>query len=231
MLVLTPADGGELPEIQPGQFAQILTRAHGVTLRRPISISDVTGREIHLLVRDAGRGTSWLLAQPAGTVVNLVLPLGKGFTMLSAGQKALLVGGGAGAAPLLYAGKRLRELGAEVSLIIGARNSNGFVLRDEFEKIGPVSYTTEDGSLGVKGFVTDSPFILREYDLVSCCGPTPMMKAVSAKVKGECEVSLENMMACGLGACLCCVEKTIHGNLCACKDGPVFNTKELLWQH
>lgn len=230
-LTFVPADSWELPEIFPGQFAQILTRAQGVTLRRPISVCDVIGNELHMFIRNAGRGTDWLLSQPVGTIVNMLLPLGNGFTMLGEGKRVLLVGGGAGAAPLLYAAKKLKSLGATVDMIIGAKTRADFVLTDEFEAQGKVTYTTEDGSLGIKGFVTASPMITYDYDMVSCCGPTPMMKAVARVVKGECEVSLENMMGCGIGACLCCVEKTVKGNVCVCKQGPVFNTKELLWQN
>ena len=105
---------------------------------------------------------------------------------------------------------------------------------DEFKKYGRVFTTTEDGSAGEKGFVTNHSILQQEqFDRISTCGPTPMMKAVArlAREKGiDCEVSLENLMACGLGACLCCVEKTTEGNLCVCKEGPVFNINRLLWQ-
>lgn len=104
---------------------------------------------------------------------------------------------------------------------------------DLFKGVGTVYVTTEDGSAGEKGFVTNHPILQREkFDLIQTCGPKPMMKAVAAYAKTnniECEASLENMMACGLGACLCCVEKTKEGNVCVCKEGPVFNIKKLLW--
>lgn len=229
LLELEPA-AGEMPEIKPGQFAQILTRAQGVMLRRPISICDVENGHIVMLVRRAGRGTAWLDQQKPGTIINLVLPLGHGYTIPASGSSVLAVGGGVGGAPLLYLGRRLKQAGVKVTYLLGFKSKSDITLLDRYDALGQVFITTEDGSCGVQGFVTASPELTKPYDMVSCCGPTPMMKAVARMVTGECEVSLENMMACGLGACLCCVEKTVEGNLCACKEGPVFNTKKLLWQ-
>ena len=146
----------------------------------------------------------------------------------------LLVGGGVGVAPLLYLGKVLKENGLEPTFLLGARSAKDLLMLSEFEKYGRVLVTTEDGTMGEKGFVTNHSVLQQEqFDMIQVCGPTPMMKAVAryANEKGiECEVSLENLMACGLGACLCCVEKTKEGNLCVCKEGPVFNIKRLLWQ-
>jgi dihydroorotate dehydrogenase electron transfer subunit len=146
----------------------------------------------------------------------------------------LLVGGGVGVAPLLYQGAVLKEAGLEPVFLLGARTAKDLLMLDEFRKYGEVFVTTEDGSEGERGFVTQHTVLQkRTFVLIQTCGPTPMMKAVAhfAWQQGvECEASLENMMACGLGACLCCVEKTTEGNLCVCKDGPVFNIKKLLWQ-
>ena len=150
-----------------------------------------------------------------------------------AGQKFLLVGGGVGVAPLLYFGKCIKDMGAEPIFLLGARKATDLLELDEFAKIGRVCITTEDGSAGEQGFVTNHSVLQHEsFDMISSCGPKPMMVSVAKyaqKANVECEVSLENMMACGLGACLCCVEKTTKGNLCVCKEGPVFNTKKLLW--
>ena len=150
-------------------------------------------------------------------------------------HKALLVGGGVGVAPLLYLGAQMKEQGVEPTFLLGARTANDLLMLDEFKKYGRVCVTTEDGSEGEKGFVTNHSLLQQEhFDMIYTCGPTPMMKAVAryAKEKGiACEASLENLMACGLGACLCCVEKTTEGNLCVCKDGPVFNINRLLWQN
>ena len=144
------------------------------------------------------------------------------------------MGGGVGVAPLLYQGAMLREAGAEPVFLLGARTQADLLMLDAFRRYGDVYVTTEDGSEGERGFVTQHSVLQqRRFDLIQSCGPTPMMKAVAryASQQGiDCEVSLENMMACGLGACLCCVEKTTEGNLCVCKEGPVFNINRLLWQ-
>jgi dihydroorotate dehydrogenase electron transfer subunit len=170
----------------------------------------------------------------AGDVMNCVLPLGNGFTPARSGEKVLLIGGGVGVAPLLYMGAQMQQAGVEPTFLLGARTAGDLLLLDEFKRYGRVYVTTEDGSAGEKGFVTNHSLLGQEtFDRISCCGPTPMMKAVArlAREKGiACEVSLENLMACGVGACLCCVEKTTQGNLCVCKDGPVFNIEQLLWQ-
>jgi len=149
--------------------------------------------------------------------------------------KLLLVGGGVGVAPLLFLGAELKGLGFEPTFLLGARTGGDLLMVDEFRRYGRVLITTEDGSVGERGFVTRHSVLSTEsFDRIYTCGPTPMMKAVAAyayKNNVFCEASLENMMACGLGACLCCVEKTTEGNLCVCKNGPVFNINQLLWQN
>ncbi len=143
------------------------------------------------------------------------------------------MGGGVGVAPLLWQGCKLKQDGSEPSFLLGARSAKDLLELDLFKKIGNVYVTTEDESEGEKGFVTNHSVLQREkFDAIQTCGPKPMMKAVAryAKANGiSCEASLENMMACGLGACLCCVEKTVEGNLRVCQDGPVFNIDKLLW--
>ena len=160
--------------------------------------------------------------------------MGNGFTPAVANENILLVGGGVGVAPLLYMGAKMKESGIEPTFLLGARSAKDLLMLDIFKRFGRVFVTTEDGSEGEKGFVTNHSLLQQEqFDRISTCGPTPMMKAVArfARQNGvDCEVSLENLMACGLGACLCCVEKTVDGNLCVCKDGPVFNIQRLLWQ-
>jgi len=149
-------------------------------------------------------------------------------------EKFLLVGGGVGVAPLLYMGAEMAHRGNEPTFLLGARTARDLLMIDIFKRYGRVYITTEDGSEGEKGFVTDHSLLQKErFSSIATCGPTPMMKAVAAfarKADTECEVSLENLMACGLGACLCCVEKTTEGNVCVCKEGPVFNIRKLLWQ-
>ena len=165
--------------------------------------------------------------------VNVVFPLGNGFTIPEKSEKVLLVGGGVGIAPLLQLGLELKNAGADVSYLLGAKSKSDLVELEVYSKYGEVFTSTEDGSLGEKGFVTqNSAFNGKSYDRIYTCGPTPMMKAVAkiALEKGiDCEVSLENKMACGLGACLCCVEDTKDGHRCVCSDGPVFNVKDLKW--
>lgn len=232
-------DDKPLPEMLPGQFVEVRVDGSSTTfLRRPISINfvDREQNELWLMVAMVGDGTRRLGELKAGDKLNCVLPLGNGFTFNSAGtalHKALLVGGGVGVAPLLYLGAQMKKQGMEPTFLLGARTASDLLMLDIFKKYGRVCVTTEDGSEGEKGFVTNHSLLQQErFDMIYTCGPTPMMKAVAryAKEKDiECEASLENLMACGLGACLCCVEKTTEGNLCVCKDGPVFNIQRLLW--
>lgn len=227
-----------LPDIMPGQFVEVRVDGSPSTfLRRPISINfvDRLNNQMWLLVAAIGDGTRRLYGLKPGDTVNCMFPLGNSFTMPDdSGSKVLLVGGGVGVAPLLYFGKKLRDNGNEPVFLLGARSAADLLLLDEFGKYGRVCVTTEDGSAGERGFVTNHS-VLGEvrFDRIATCGPKPMMAAVAryaAKHGIECEASLENKMACGLGACLCCVEKTTEGNLCVCTEGPVMNIKKLLWQ-
>lgn len=226
-----------LPDMQPGQFVEIrVDNSPSTFLRRPISINfvDRENNELWLLIAVVGEGTKHLSELSSGDKLNCLLPLGNGFTMpKSASEHILLIGGGVGVAPLLYFGNEIRKFGAKVSFLLGARSAKDLLEMDKFKSIGEVFVTTEDGSLGEKGFVTNHSILTKNlFTRISMCGPTPMMKAVAAfahKTNIDCEASLENMMACGLGACLCCVEKTTEGNLRVCQDGPVFNINKLLW--
>ena len=234
LFVLEPING-ELPEMHPGQFVQVeVPNSKSTYLRRPISINyvDYANNQLWLLVRKAGEGTSSLMKLAESDVVNLMLPLGNGFTIFP-GETMLLIGGGVGVAPLLYLGKKAKEAGANVKFLLGARTENDLLELEQFEAVGDVFVSTENGGKGEKGFVTQHSVLNSgSFSRIACCGPMPMMKAVAkiAKDKSiECEVSLENVMACGLGACLCCVEDTVEGNVCVCKEGPVFNIKRLKW--
>ena len=230
-------DDKPLPEMLPGQFVEVRVNGSPATfLRRPISINfvDRMQNELWLLVAAVGDGTRRMAALQPGDVLNCLLPLGHGFTMPeSPDAKILLVGGGVGVAPLLYMGAEMQQKGIERTFLLGARTAKDLLMLDIFKRYGRVFVTTEDGSEGEKGFVTNHSLLQKElFTRIATCGPTPMMKAVATfarKADVECEVSLENLMACGLGACLCCVEKTVEGNLCVCKEGPVFDTKRLLW--
>ena len=207
-------------------------------LRRPISINfvDRVNNEFWLMVAMIGDGTRQLGKLKSGDTLNCVLPLGNSFTLPSeSSDKAscLLVGGGVGMAPMLYLGAQLKGMGFEPTFLLGGRTDTDILGLDLFKKYGRVCITTEDSSMGEKGFVTNHSVLTEHFDRIYTCGPKPMMVAVARYAKEnniDCEVSLENMMACGLGACLCCVEKTTEGNLCVCKEGPVFNVKRLLWQ-
>ena len=229
-------DHQPLPEMLPGQFVEVRVDGSPSTfLRRPISIHfvDKESNELWLMVAMIGDGTRQLGRLQAGDTLNCVLPLGNTFTMPAAkDEKVLLVGGGVGVAPMLYLGAALHAQGIQPTFLLGGRTAQDLLELDLFNKYGRVRVTTEDGSLGEKGFVTNHSVLNEHFDRISTCGPTPMMKAVAHYAKEHditCEVSLENLMACGLGACLCCVEKTTEGNLCVCKEGPVFNIHRLLW--
>ncbi len=226
-----------LPEIKPGQFVQALvTDSPATFLRRPLSVHDVdySSDTISLLIQIAGPGTERLSRLKPGEKLNLIYPLGNSFTMPAKGEKVLLAGGGCGMAPLLYLARRIRDAGIVPEFALGFRNRSRILEHGEFLKLGPVHLSTEDGSEGYRGFLTDIP-ALREgkWDRVYCCGPEPMMKAVARFCRERqifCEVSLENLMACGMGICLCCVVDTTSGNLCSCTEGPVFNINNLKWQ-
>lgn len=228
----------KLPEMLPGQFVEVKVEGSPNTfLRRPISINfvSVEHNELWLLVQVIGDGTRALSTLKAGDNLNLMLPLGNSFTMPQSGLKSvLLIGGGVGTAPMLYWGKILKENGIIPNFLLGARSKNDLLQLDEFEKYGIVYTTTEDGSAGEKGYVTQHSILQKQnFDFIYTCGPKPMMMAVASYAKKssiECEVSLENSMACGFGVCLCCVEKTVNGHVCACTEGPIFNIKELTWQ-
>lgn len=226
-----------LPEMVPGQFVEVrVDNSPSTFLRRPISINfvDRDANEIWLLVAAIGEGTRHITTLKPGDTLNCVLPLGNGFTMpKSSSDRVLLVGGGVGVAPLLYMGAEMKRNGIEPTFLLGARSAADLLEIDLFRRYGRVCITTEDASEGEKGFVTNHSVLGEKFDMIATCGPKPMMVAVARyayKAGVECEASLENMMACGLGACLCCVEKTTEGNLCVCKEGPVLNIKKLLWQ-
>lgn len=222
-----------LPEMLPGQFVQI--KVDTLLLRRPISLHDVdyADHSISMIIQIVGRGTQLLSQMKKGEQVDVIFPLGNSFTIPSADEKVLLIGGGVGIAPLLFLGKYLLERRIKPQFLFGYRTLNAIFEHDKYMDIGKVYTTTEDGSFGVKGFVTEHPiFLSGDFDRVYCCGPDPMMRAVAAFCRSKnitCEVSLENKMACGIGACLCCVTDTINGNVCTCTEGPIFNIDVLKW--
>lgn len=236
IFLLELVSAGKLPLILPGQFAQVRVDGSPDTfLRRPFSIhdADFSSNKIKLLIQIAGKGTAVLSKLNEGDNLNLIYPLGNSFNIPEENEKILLIGGGCGIAPLLFLGKHLNSAGYIPDVLLGFRDSNRIIEYHEYKKIGRVFLTTEDGSAGEGGFVTQHSILGNKlYDRIYCCGPDPMLRAVAlyARNKGiKCEVSLENLMACGIGACLCCVVETVRGNLCTCVDGPVFNINDLKW--
>ncbi len=225
----------DMPVVKVGQFAQVeIKNAKNTFLRRPLSVHDVDYKNntIKLLVQIVGEGTQKLSEIKKGESLNLIYPLGNSFSSPDK-DNVLLVGGGCGIAPLLYLARVFSEKGIKVTTLIGGATHSDILETDEYRKFGDVLITTMDASIGEKGLVTQHSIFKDEnfqFSKIYTCGPQPMMKALAAiaKEKGiPCEVSLENMMACGIGACLCCVVDTIDGNKCTCTEGPVFDYKEL----
>ncbi len=229
-----------LEEIIPGQFANILvSKSPNLFLRRPFSIYrvDYKCNTVSFLIKGIGEGTNTLLQSTVGEWLSVVFPLGKGFTIPKEKSRVLLVGGGVGVAALMILAEILNSSGHIVEILLGARSDCDLVELDEFSKYGTVHTTTEDGSHGMKGFVTNHTAMvdqIKSFDKIYACGPDAMMKAVAKIARLNeipCEVSLENSMACGYGVCLCCVTKTTDGHRCVCTDGPVFDIKQLKWQN
>lgn len=225
-------------DIFPGQFINVeISGADEIFLRRPFSVLDVDSEKqtISLLVKILGRGSKKLTEAKVGQTVNAIFPLGKSFTLPDKTDRILLIGGGSGVAPMLFLAKICGLDPESVSVLIGARSASDHIDISSYQPYGQFFYTTEDGSLGEKGYVTNHPVFakqLTEFDKIYTCGPDLMMKAIGRKAIDEnifCEVSLENMMACGFGVCLCCVEDTKAGHKCVCTDGPVFNVNDLKW--
>ncbi len=234
--VLELSGNAKIPEFKPGQFAQVRVDSNKETfLRRPISIHDVDyGKNtFKILIQVVGSGTMALSKLRNGDTLNLVYPLGNSFTLPSLNEKILLVGGGCGIAPLLFLGRYLKIHGFVPDVLLGFRNRARIIEFEEYHTIGNVFVTTEDGSMGENGYVTDHTVLsARQYNRIYCCGPDSMMRAIAAYSKKKdiiCEVSLENLMACGIGACLCCIVDSVRGNLCTCTDGPIFNVNDLKW--
>jgi dihydroorotate dehydrogenase electron transfer subunit len=230
----------QLPEIFPGQFVQVKVEKSPKTfLRRPISVYDVdyTNNSISLLIKIAGEGTKQLSSIVRGESLNIIYPLGNSFSK-PLNSNVLLIGGGTGVAPLLFLGKYLRQKYNIIpEFLLGYRSKELIIELEKFEATGNTYITTEDGSHGHKGFVIHHPVLLdekKQIHTIYTCGPEVMMKEVARYACAKniaCEVSMENLMGCGIGACLCCVVDTLdNGNVNTCTEGPVFNTQKLKWQ-
>ncbi len=211
---------------KPGQFVNIELEGH--YLRRPISVCDVNGNELTLIVKVVGEGTEKLCNKRKGEELKVLTGLGNGFDVKKSTEKPVLVGGGVGTPPMFMTAKKLLENGIKPEIVLGFSDKNAVFYEDEFENLGlNVTITTVDGSYGLKGFVTDA---IKEMnvDYVFCCGPEPMLKAIHSEgLKGQ--YSFEERMGCGFGACMGCSCKTKYGNKRICKDGPILEAEEIIW--
>lgn len=211
----------------PGQFVNI--RIEGLFLRRPMSVCDVEGRVLTIIYKVVGRGTERLAAMENGETLDLLTGLGNGFSCEIKATSCLLLGGGAGVAPLYYLAKNLLAEGKKVTAILGFNTAGDVFYKEEFEALGADTIVaTADGSAGVKGFVTDALGNI-SYDYHYACGPLPMLRAVYDRTSGDGEYSFEERMGCGFGACLGCSCKTKNGEKRICKDGPVLKKGEIIW--
>ena len=209
----------------PGQFVNI--KLDGLYLRRPISVCDVEGDTLTILYKVVGTGTEKMAEMKNGTL-DVLTGLGNGYDTAPSGARPLLLGGGVGVPPLYGLAKKLLAEGKEVTAIVGFNTKDEIFYPEEFEKLGVrVIITTADGSAGVRGFVTDA--MPEDYTYFYTCGPEPMLKAVFAGTKTEGQLSFEERMGCGFGACMGCSCKTIYGNKRICKEGPVLRKEEILW--
>ncbi|MBQ4561252.1 MAG: dihydroorotate dehydrogenase electron transfer subunit [Clostridia bacterium] len=212
----------------PGQFINIAL--DGFYLRRPISVCDYNDREITIIYKVVGRGTEKMKSMTEGQTLDVLCGLGNGFDTAKCGDKPVVVGGGVGVPPMYGLAKALIAQGKEVTAILGFNTASELFYKEEFEALGcKVIVTTVDGSEGTKGFVTNAlPEI--EYTDYSACGPEPMLKALYNATDKKGQLSFEERMGCGFGACMGCSCKTIYGNKRICKEGPVLVSDEILWE-
>lgn len=215
---------GQTEGIRPGQFVEIAIP--GLFLRRPISVSDVKDDQLTIIYKVVGQGTDRMAAMQAGEEIDILAGLGNGYDLSLCGEEALLIGGGVGVPPLVYAAKELRAMGNRVRVVIGF-NTKGEVFGEEaFEKMGcEVTVCTMDGSYGKKGVVTD--VIETPAPYYYACGPLPMIKAIMRTIGTNGQISMEERMGCGVGICVGCTIKTKEGFKRVCKEGPVFSAGAL----
>jgi len=218
---------GDVSDIRaPGQFVNV--RLDGLYLRRPISVCDLGEDELTLVYKVVGKGTQKLSESKKGDEFDVLTGLGNGYDLSKSGDKPLLIGGGVGVPPLYYLAKKLIEKGARPFVALGFNRKEEVFFAREFEALGAaVKVATVDGSMGEKGFVTN--ILPESYSYFYACGPEPMLKAVYKATATEGELSFEERMGCGFGACMGCSCKTLTGNKRICKDGPVMKKGEILW--
>ena len=217
--------GGDTTGILPGQFVNI--RVEGQFLRRPISVCNITDGILTIIYKVVGVGTEAMSHLPIDTQLDILTVLGNGYDLSKAGDKPLLVGGGVGVPPMYMLARQLREAGKKVRVILGFNTKDEVFYEEEFRALGcDVTVTTVDGSHGVKGFVTNALDGKQSYYYT--CGPLPMIKALLQAAGTNGEVSMEERMGCGFGACMGCTIQTTQGPKRVCKEGPVFPAKYLI---
>lgn len=210
-----------------GQFVNIKLR--GFFLRRPISVCDCEDGVLTIIYKVVGKGTEVMAEMQGGEQLDVLTGLGNGYDLSLCGDKPLLLGGGAGVPPMYMLCKRLLAMGKSVSVILGFNSAEEVFFEQEFKDLGAdVTVTTADGTVGIKGFVTDA-MKTADYTYFYTCGPEPMLKAVDRTAVTEGQLSFEERMGCGFGACMGCSCKTKYGNKRICKDGPVLKREEIIW--
>ena len=210
-----------------GQFVNI--QLDGMFLRRPISVCDYDSETLTIVYKVVGKGTEVMSAMAAGTELDILTGLGNGYDLTLSGEKPVLLGGGVGVPPMYNLAKKLVAQGKEVTVILGFNTASEVFYEEEFKALGcNVTVTTVDGSYGVKGFVTDA--LPETYTYFYTCGPEPMLKAVYKASKTSGQMSFEERMGCGFGACMGCSCKTLTGYKRICKEGPVMKKEEILWE-
>ena len=210
-----------------GQFVNI--QLDGLYLRRPISVCDYDEKTLTIVYKVVGKGTEAMAAMGAGVKLDILTGLGNGYDLTLAGDKPVLLGGGVGVPPMYNLAKKLVAQGCEVKVILGFNVKSEIFYEEEFKALGcDVTVTTVDGSYGTKGFVTNA--LPEDYTYFYTCGPEPMLKAVYRASKTSGQMSFEERMGCGFGACMGCSCKTLTGYKRICKDGPVMKKEEILWE-
>lgn len=219
---------GDLSQItRPGQFVNI--RLSGLYLRRPISVCDAENGILTLIYKAVGEGTRQMSRMAAGENLDVLTGLGNGYDLSRAGDRPLLLGGGVGVPPLYLLAKELVRAGKTPRVILGFNTKDEVFYEEEFRALGcDVTVTTVDGTCGTKGFVTDA--MGEGYTFFYTCGPEPMLKAVFRASKTSGQMSFERRMGCGFGACMGCSCKTLTGNKRICKEGPVMDKEDILWE-
>ncbi len=219
---------GDVSEItSPGQFVNI--QLDGFYLRRPISVCDYGENTLTIIYKVVGGGTEYMSKLTDGAELDVLTGLGNGYDTALSGEAPLLLGGGVGVPPLYNLAKKLISQGKTVSVILGFNTKDEIFYEDEFRSLSAdVTVTTADGSYGVKGFVTDA--MPESYTYFYTCGPEPMLRAVYRASKTSGQMSFEERMGCGFGACMGCSCKTLTGYKRICKDGPVMKKEEILWE-